>query len=166
MIADPQTIHPLIRRLSENDLDAVMDIELASYPFPWTRGIFSDCIRVDYDCWGLQLDSRLIGYCVLTHAAGESHLLNLCIAAQWQRQGFGAMLLEHALRLARNYRCSSMFLEVRPSNPAGIRLYEKRGFEVVGERPDYYTSKDGRENAIIMKFELSPPLASDQRARK
>jgi ribosomal-protein-alanine N-acetyltransferase len=154
MIADPQTIHPLIRRLSEDDLDAVMEIEVANYPFPWTRGIFSDCIRVDYDCWGLQLESRLIGYCVLTQAAGESHLLNLCVARPWQRQGFGGTLLEHALRIARNYRCNSMFLEVRPSNPAGISLYKKRGFEVVGERPDYYTSHHGRENAIIMRFDL------------
>ena len=154
MIADPAAVYPLMRQLTADDLDRIMEIELASYPYPWTRGIFADCIRVDYDCWGLQTGSKLIGYCFQTHAAGESHLLNLCIAPQWQRQGFASILLDHAIRLARRQACSSMFLEVRPSNPAGFRLYEKNGFVIVAERPDYYRSEQGRENAIVMRLEL------------
>ena len=140
--------------MSEDDLDRVMEIELAAYPFPWTRGIFADCIMVGYDCWGLQAATSLLGYCIQTHAAGESHLLNLCIAPESQRQGLGSVLLDHAIRLARSQGCNSMFLEVRPSNPAGFSLYEKRGFVVVGERPGYYTGAKGRENAIVMKLDL------------
>jgi ribosomal-protein-alanine N-acetyltransferase len=154
MIADPESVYPLIRQLTASDLDRIMEIELASYPYPWTRGIFADCIRVAYDCWGLQLGDKLIGYCIQTNAAGENHLLNLCIAPPWQRQGFASILLDHAVRLARFQRCISMFLEVRPSNPAGIRLYEKNGFVIVGERPDYYRSEQGKENAIVMRLEL------------
>lgn len=131
-----------------------MEIELTAYPFPWTRGIFTDCIMVGYDCWGLQAGKILLGYCVQTHAAGESHLLNLCIAPESQRQGLGSVLLDHAIRLASSQGCNSMFLEVRPSNPAGFSLYEKRGFVVVGERPGYYTGANGRENAIVMKLDL------------
>jgi ribosomal-protein-alanine N-acetyltransferase len=54
-----------------------------------------------------------------------------------------------------------MFLEVRPSNPAGLSLYEKRGFRVVGERPDYYRSDQGRENAIVMMLDLNLKLAEE-----
>ncbi len=154
MVADPSSIVPKLRRLSADDVDRIMEIELAAYPFPWTRGIFIDCIRVGYDCWGMQAGSSLIGYVVQTHAADECHLLNLCVAPDWQRRGLGSLLLDHSVRLARRHGCDSIFLEVRPSNPAGFGLYEKRGFEVVGERPDYYTADRGRENAIVMQLDL------------
>jgi ribosomal-protein-alanine N-acetyltransferase len=154
MSAELSDVHPVLRRLVGDDLDRIMEIELSAYPYPWTRGIFSDCIRVGYDCWGLQGDETLIAYFIQTQAAGECHLLNLCVDPAYQRRGFGGVLLTHAIRLARAQRCTSMFLEVRPSNPAGFRLYEKYGFTVVGERKDYYSSDNGRENAIVMRLDL------------
>ena len=92
MIAERHLFHPLVRPLVWDDLDRIMAIELAAYPHPWTRGIFSDCLRVGYDCWGLQLGTRLVGYSVQSDAAGESHLLNLCVAPEWQRRGCGPEL--------------------------------------------------------------------------
>ncbi len=145
---------PVVRPLSESDLDQVMEIELAAYPHPWTRGIFYDCLRVGYECWGMFSGARLAGYFVLTHAAGECHLLNLCVAPSRQRRGLGGILLEHATRLALARGCGRMFLEVRPSNPAALALYRRNGFEKVGQRPDYYTADDGREDAIIMARDL------------
>lgn len=155
MSAQPEELQFLVRRFTESDLDRVMEIELSAYPHPWTRGIFSDCLRVGYECWGLQAGAHLAGYFVLTQAAGESHLLNLCVAPRWQRRGLGEILLAHCLRLAVGHGCESMFLEVRPSNEAGYQLYRKNGFHVVGERPDYYTAGEGREDAIIMWRDLS-----------
>ena len=96
----------------------------------------------------------MIGYCIQTHGAGENHLLNLCVAPGWQRQGLGIILLEHAIRLAASQDCHCMFLEVRPSNKAGFRLYRKNGFNEVGRRPDYYRSSGRQEDAIVMRFEL------------
>lgn len=159
---NPETAvsHTLLRRLNEDDLDRIIEIETASYPYPWTRGIFADCLRVGYDCWGLQESKLLIGYCIQTQAAGENHLLNLCVAPGWQSRGFGTLLLNHAVRLARMQNCFCIFLEVRPSNPAGLRLYERNGFVMVGERPDYYRSDEGKENAIVMKKELQTASAS------
>jgi ribosomal-protein-alanine N-acetyltransferase len=154
MNAVPDHLHPLIRRLGEEDLDRVHEIERSAYPHPWTRGIFSDCLRVGYECWGMQTGSDLIAYCVLTHAAGESHLLNLCVAPDRQRQGLGRLMLEHAIRMARLQDCESMFLEVRPSNPAGYGLYAARGFRVVGRRSDYYRAGEAREDAIVMQLDL------------
>jgi len=154
MIADPKTLHTVIRSLTEFDLDRIIEIEHSAYSFPWTRGIFGDCIRVGYDCSGLQVGPTLIGYTIQSQAGGENHLLNLCIAPEWQGHGYGNMMLDHAIRLAKVQTCSSMFLEVRPSNPAGLTLYELKGFSVVGQRLDYYRSEAGREDAIVMQLLL------------
>lgn len=154
MIADPAAVHSLLRPLNWGDLDRIMEIELAVYPFPWTRGIFSDCLRIGYDCWGLQIGASLIGYSVQTDAANENHLLNLCVEPGSQRQGFGRLLLENAIRIARLRDCRTLFLEVRPSNTAGIALYERRGFALVGRRPDYYSTRDGKEDALVMRLDL------------
>lgn len=154
MSAQPEAIHPLVRRLTTNDLDRVIEIEVAAYPFPWTRGIFADCIRVGYDCWGLQLGATLAGYTIQSHVAGENHLLNLCVAPEYQQRGFGSVLLDHAIRLARQQQCFCIFLEVRPSNAAGMAIYQKNGFQMVSERPDYYRSDQGREPAIVMRLDL------------
>lgn len=167
MIADPKALHPLVRPLNWGDLDRIMEIELAAYPVPWSRGIFGDCIRVGYDCWGLQLGPQLIGYSVQTDGAGEAHLLNLCVDPPWHGRGFGRMLLENAIRVARKHECQSMFLEVRPSNAAGIALYKNRGFVTVGTRSGYYSTcaaddkpagnlaGEAREDALVMRLELS-----------
>jgi ribosomal-protein-alanine N-acetyltransferase len=167
MSADPKALHPLVRPLNWGDLDRIMEIELAAYPVPWSRGIFGDCIRVGYDCWGLQIGQQLIGYSIQTDGAGEAHLLNLCVDPRWHGRGFGGMLLENAIRVARKHHCLSMFLEVRPSNAAGIALYRNRGFVTVGTRAGYYsTSAAGgapaskhadaaREDALVMRLELS-----------
>ena len=167
MIASPEWMHPLVRPLNWGDLDRVMEIELAAYPFPWSRGIFSDCLRVGYDCRCLQIGPQLVGYSVQTDAAGEAHLLNLCIAPEWQCRGLGGLLLENVLRIARSRRCRFVFLEVRPSNRAGIALYAKHGFVTIGRRPDYYSagSPDApdagggtrprvREDALVMELKL------------
>ena len=156
-------LHPVVRALSTADLDRVMEIEQSAYPFPWTRGIFEDCLRVGYDCRGLRIGHALVGYSVQTRAAGECHLLNLCIEPDWQGRGYGSLLLEQSILLAKAQECSSMFLEVRPSNRAGIALYHKRGFRIVGERPDYYRASHGREDALIMRFELNAGTAGGNR---
>jgi ribosomal-protein-alanine N-acetyltransferase len=152
--ANPEALTPLLRRMTFHDLDRVMDIEQRAYPFPWTRGIFSDCLRVGYDCRCLQAGRELIGYCVLSHAAGETHLLNLCVDPEWQGHGLGATLLGHVLQRSARAGSADIFLEVRPSNRAAIALYRRFGFGVVGERPGYYTAGEGREDAIVMRRSL------------
>lgn len=155
MNTELKRLHPLIRGLTVSDLARINEIEQSAYPYPWTAGIFADCLRVGYDCTGLQVGSILIGYAIQSQAAGESHLLNLCVAPSWQGMGYGSILLEHAIRVAKNQGCDSMFLEVRPSNPVGLSLYERRGFDTVGRRPNYYRTDDGREDAIIMSLSLT-----------
>ena len=157
MSTEALSLYPVIRTLTPGDLDRIMEIEQAAYAFPWSMGIFSDCLRVGYECHGLQLDGLLVGYVIQTHFAGEAHILNLCVDPPWQRQRLGGLLLEQSIRLARMATCSSVFLEVRPSNKAGLGLYRKRGFYIVGERPDYYRAGNGREAALVMRLDLDVP---------
>jgi ribosomal-protein-alanine N-acetyltransferase len=145
-----------LRSMREADLDAVLAIELRAYPFPWTRGIFRDCLGAGYPAWVLEQDGALIGYGVLSIAAGEAHVLNVCTAPEVQGQGHGRRLLRALLQLARARGAERVYLEVRPSNPPALALYHSEGFNEIGRRPRYYPAAAGREDAIVMAMELLP----------
>ena len=140
--------------MQEGDFDAIMKIEQSVYPFPWSRGIFDDCLRVGYSSWVLELEQEIIGYAILSAAAGEAHILNLCVAAAHQRQGHGARILNRLFDLARWHHAKILFLEVRPDNHIAIRLYQQSGFDLVGRRPNYYPGAEGREDALLMAYSL------------
>lgn len=144
------------RAMRASDLEAVIAIEQSAYPFPWTRGIFRDCLGVGHECRVLAQEHRIIGYGVLSAAAGEAHLLNVCVAPAEQRHGHGRRLVLRMLDLARWHRAERVFLEVRPSNTAAIALYDVLGFNEIGRRPGYYPGTRGREDAIVMAMELLP----------
>jgi len=145
-----------LRRMREDDLDAVMAIEILAYPFPWTLGILRDCLRAGHPAWVLLSDGRVIGYFLMSVAAGEGHVLNVCIAPEQQGLGHGRKLLRAILQLARGHGAERVFLEVRPSNIGAIALYFDMGFNEIGRRPRYYPAKDGREDALVMAIELLP----------
>ncbi len=150
----PDKGHPLIRRLGMQDVDRIYEIEQIAYPFPWTHGIFVDCMRVGYACFGLQIGKDLAGYTILSSAAGEAHLLNLCIHPDWQHRGYGSLLLEYAINHVARLDNEAIFLEVRASNVRAANLYENRGFKVIGHRHAYYSAGKRREDAIVMRLEL------------
>jgi len=143
--------------MCEADLDEVMSIEHRAYPFPWTHGIFRDCLRADYPAWILQEGGRILGYGVLSVAADEAHVLNLCIDPDEHGQGLGRRLLRALLKFAHGHGARRVFLEVRPSNPHAITLYQDEGFNEIGRRPRYYPAHVGREDAIVMARELLDP---------
>ena len=132
------------------DLEEIMEIERRSYPFPWTRLIFNDCLRAGYCCWVCERQGVLEGYGVASIAAGESHLLNLCVRPESLQQGIGRKLLMHLISLARRHNAEIMFLEVRPTNRVARALYESMGFNELGSRREYYPADHGREDALIL----------------
>jgi ribosomal-protein-alanine N-acetyltransferase len=97
----------------------------------------------------LEVSGQLSGYCIVSIAAGEAHLLNICIHPSLQRLGYGRQLLLTALGQARDAGVETIFLEVRPSNDIAIALYRSLGFRLIGRRPSYYQADDGREDAVI-----------------
>lgn len=154
MSAVVQTPKLWVRPMVMRDLDEVMRIELAMYPFPWTRRIFEDCLRVGYRCHVGEVEGRLAGYGVMSTGAGEAHVLNLCVAEEFQRRGLAREILSHLLDEADTLEVRDVFLEVRPSNAGAIALYEQMGFNQVGLRKNYYPTVNGREDAIIYATSL------------
>src|SRR5258706_3132916 len=145
---------PRLAVMRDADLEEVLAIENAIYTHPWTRGNFADSLRAGYHCWTWRSDSDLLGYFILLVAAGEGHLLNLSIAAAWQRRGHGSPLLAEAMRMARNRGAHHVVLEVRPSNAGAKALYTRFGFRQVAVRPDYYPASAGREDALVLTLAL------------
>lgn len=142
------------RPMKPADLDAVMAIEPEIYPYPWTRGNFSDSIKAGYSCWVCEYQGEVIGYAVLMMVLDEAHLLNISIAKVYQGCGLGRRLLEHVIKVARGHKGHMMFLEVRPSNKSALRLYENMGFNEFSVRKGYYPAANGREDAILMGLAL------------
>ena len=155
----------IIRPMSEADVPAVVAVERASYQFPWSEGIFRDCLRVGYVCRVAVVGEELIGYGVMSLVAGEAHILNLCVREEFRCRGIGRKLLDHLLDQGAAAGMSEAFLEVRPSNTAAIRLYQSFGFEQVGMRRGYYQATRGREDAAVLKLSLQDrPRRSSERS--
>jgi [ribosomal protein S18]-alanine N-acetyltransferase len=149
----------LIRPMRATDVAEVVAIERASYQFPWSEGIFRDCLRVGYLCRVVTVDRRVLAYGVMSFGAGEAHILNLCVSEAYRCHGVGKRLLGALMERAAAAGMAEAFLEVRPSNTAAIRLYLALGFEQVGMRRGYYQSVSGREDAAVLKRVLRAPGA-------
>lgn len=142
------------RPMQEEDLDRVVANEVRSYAFPWTRGIFADCLKARHECWVACLDDDLIGHAVLSLGAGEGHLLNLCVRRDQQGRGYGRLLALHIIERAHIRGASALFLEVRPSNMVARALYRSLGFNEIGLRKNYYPSHVGHEDARVLALDL------------
>jgi [ribosomal protein S18]-alanine N-acetyltransferase len=149
-----------IRPMRSVDLAEVVAVERASYQFPWSEGIFRDCLRVGYTCRVVTLERELAAYGVMSLGAGEAHVLNLCVAQAMRCRGIGKRLLRSLLDRALEAGMSEAFLEVRPSNTAAIRLYLGFGFGQVGMRRGYYQAVGGREDAAVFRLALRASGAS------
>jgi [ribosomal protein S18]-alanine N-acetyltransferase len=157
LAAEPQyaTIPELaFRSARESDVPEILRIERMSYAFPWTEGIFRDCLRVNYTCRVAEIGFGVAGYGIMSIAAGEAHLLNLCVSEEFRCRGIGRRLLAHLLQAAAAMGAREAFLEARPSNTSAIRLYQALGFVQIGVRSGYYQAVDGREDAIVLKRQI------------
>ncbi len=139
-----------LRPMGEADLDVVMVIEPTIYSHPWTRGNFTDSLQAGYSAWVLTLHDVVIGYTLMMIALDEAHVLNISVAAPYQKQGYGHVLLEHVLDKAKHYKATNVFLEVRASNLVAIALYESHNFIEVSVRRGYYPATTDREDAVLM----------------
>ena len=136
--------------MQTEDLDVIMQIEPIIYSHPWTRGNFNDSLNAGHAAWVMLLDNKIIGYTLMMLVLDEAHLLNISVAAAYQKQGLGRVLLSHMIDRAKESGVLNMFLEVRSSNVPAIALYEKIGFVEISVRRGYYPAKEGREDAVLM----------------
>lgn len=129
-------------------------MERRNYEFHWSDGIFRDCLKSGYVCRLVLVEEQIIGYGIMQIGADEAHILNLCIDEPWQRRGYARLLLDYLASEAIALGAFIMFLEVRPSNPRAVSLYQQAGFNEIGLRKGYYDSRNGREDALVMAMNL------------
>ena len=144
------------RLMSDNDLDAVCELEARAYEFPWSRAIISGCRSVQYRIWLGELVGQLrhVSQAFLSITLDEAHILNLAVEPNLQDRGLGSQTLRYLVEDARGQGARQIFLEVRASNQPAIQMYLNQGFNEIGRRRHYYPTKDGREDALILGMEL------------
>ncbi len=145
-----------IRPMNELDIPMVVTIERSAYQFPWSEGIFRDCLRVGYVCRVVDAGGGMAGYGIMSVGAGEAHILNVCVREEYRGRGYARKMLQYLMNRARAAGMHEAFLEVRPSNTAAARLYHSMGFEQVGIRRGYYQATVGREDAAVLRRILLP----------
>lgn len=137
------------RVLSEHDLDEIVAIERATFSSPWTRPMYlRELENPDVSfLYALRLP-QIAGFCSFWLVLDELHINNLAVRAEYQGRGFGTALLRHVLDVGAERGAARATLEVRRSNEAAIRLYERLGFEIAATRPNYYVNP--QEDALIL----------------
>ena len=141
--------------MTEADLEAVVAVEQSAYSHPWTRGNFLDSHKAGYQVITLLGEDSLLGYFVAMPGVQEVHLLNITVDPDYQRQGWGVMMLDALCIWSRGQDAKWLWLEVRASNLRAINVYQLYGFKRVGERKNYYPLQVGqREHAVVMSLQL------------
>lgn len=148
---------PLVR-LTHADVDTIVDIELRSFPHPWSRTSFlQELSRSDSYSYGaasgrFQTETPFIAYICYRRMHDTMHLLKIAVSPPWRCRGVASFLLNRCLGAERKEGLVTSFLEVRPTNQSAIALYNRLGFQTIGRQPNYYA--DTREDALIMMKNL------------
>ncbi len=143
-----------VRAMTDADLEKVLRIERVNYPNPWSKRIFRDCLTANYYCASLENEGDICGYLIAMSALDEVNLLNICVSANSQRQGYARLLLTSLLQYVHQNAIQKIFLEVRQSNLPAQHLYQSIGFYQVGIREAYYPTQEGREDALVMVLDI------------
>jgi ribosomal-protein-alanine N-acetyltransferase len=139
--------------MSHGDVPEVLAIENESFSTPWSATSFMYELTNPFSTLEVVvLNNRIIGYICTRIIAEEAHILNLAVHPEFRRRGIASKLIWNALKKLRLSAVNLVTLEVRASNTAAIKLYEKFGFEVIGNRKDYYQKP--MEDAIVMGLEF------------
>lgn len=144
----------VIELATEADLDAISEIDQASFTNPWTRKMFAQEFRqpqVSRLYVVRAPDVPVAGFCVCWEVANEAHLNTLAIRPDLRRRGLGRLMLRHVLREAARRGATRATLDVRVSNEAALALYRTLGFEIGSTRTNYYSNP--AESAYILGHE-------------
>jgi len=152
----PGLLSPVsVTRASASDVAQVAALERVCYADPWPPDAFAPLVADDRVFFAVarDVDLTVLGYVVGWYVLDEAELANLAVTPAHRGKGLGARLLEALLTDARSREIARVFLEVRRSNEAALRLYRARGFEQVGMRKGYYRTPV--EDALILRLNLA-----------
>ena len=144
----------IIRRMRENDLESVYQVEKQAHIQPWSLKVLSECFHSDYLCFVATNGIPVCGHIILSTILDESHLLNVCVSLEHQGNGVGYNLICEGIAQVSQVGAKKMFLEVRRSNIAAIGLYKSLGFLEVGVREDYYRNSRFKEDALVFALDI------------
>ena len=139
------------RMITVSDIDAATQLERASFADPWPRSAFEEIVdKPDADYYVAEDEEcgRLVGGCVVFRILDEGDITNVAVAAGYRNHGIATGLLQYAIAHNESLGIKDFTLEVRVSNAAAIRSYEKCGFESAGIRPGFYDHP--KEDGLIM----------------
>ena len=143
----------IIRLAEEKDISLIADIERECFTTPETENTVREVIENPvYEAYVSELDGEIVGHTITMSSCGEEDILSVAVRPSCRRLGIGKMLMDNILQKAQTNGITDIFLEVRKSNIAAISLYERSGFEKVGERKNFYDLP--REDAVLMKKSL------------
>ncbi|SDX00817.1 [SSU ribosomal protein S18P]-alanine acetyltransferase [Marinococcus luteus] len=140
----------LIRIMSADDIDNVMEVEHNAFSMPWSRRAFENEMYNNQFAHYLvaEVGGRIVGYCGVWIVIDEAHVTNIAVHSRYRGRKIGQELLANLMELAYTYGARTMTLEVRETNETARNLYDKFGFVPGGVRKNYYM--DNNENAIVM----------------
>jgi ribosomal-protein-alanine N-acetyltransferase len=130
------------RPATEEDLDAVVEIEQQSLRPPWTRAAFAaELEKKTSRFWVVtddETDKKVMAYAVFSFPAEQAHLLTFAVHPEFRRAGLGAYLLRRLINYVMRKNGDSIVLEVRKGNTHAVHLYQSLGFVVIHTIPRFY----------------------------
>lgn len=143
----------VIHDMGPEDVPEVLAIERVSFTTPWSGTLFMNEIYKPLSLPKVaRSGDKIVGYICANQVIDEGHILNVTVHPEHRGQGIAAELLRHMIGILVDRGCTMIYLEVRISNEAALRMYEKAGFRIISVRKRYYTSPE--EEAVIMALHL------------
>ncbi|RLC55967.1 MAG: ribosomal-protein-alanine N-acetyltransferase [Candidatus Cloacimonadota bacterium] len=140
-----------IREMKREDIPNIMKMEKELFAASWEEEMFIEEIEKQY-AYVLEIKNKIIGYICGWKLLDEFNITNIAVAPDFQRKGFGKVLVKFLMSKLLDEKCFKFFLEVRESNQAAKKLYDKLGFVVIGLRKNYYHSPE--EDAMVLGTNL------------
>jgi ribosomal-protein-alanine N-acetyltransferase len=135
-------------------LEVILENEKACYPHPWSEQAITECFNGKYQCFVMCVNEDIVGHLIYQLVLDELHLHNVCLLPEMRGQSLGRRWMEFLIQRAKQGSAKTIFLEVRASNNAAIKLYQGFNFETLAIRKNYYRSHSGQEDAKVMSLTL------------
>lgn len=138
-------------KVTPENVSAVAALDRQCFEFPWSEADFQGSLQAGHEFLALACDEEIVGFAVYMLVFDQAELLTIGVSPRYRRQGMAALLMQQMFAQLVAAGASELFLEVRESNIPAQALYTRHGFEPLARRKGYYPTRDGREDAIVMK---------------
>jgi [ribosomal protein S18]-alanine N-acetyltransferase len=147
-----------IRTIEPRDIDSILLIQRASPEIAqWALWDYERVARNEMAGWVFEEDGAVCGFLVARRVVDDLEILNFAVTPAARRQGIGTALLRRSMDWGAEATAEKAFIEVRASNLAALRFYERHGFRATGRRAKYYLAPI--EDALLLTLQLVPAAA-------